>query len=81
MSVYEFIAVTQYNIFGVQKYRDTTRKIRQIGEYCIKKRMAALENKEEVPHDLLTLILQTVGELVLQCLSVQQLVFSCGQVH
>ena len=36
--------------------------VRQIGEHCIKKRLKALESKEEVPHDLLTLILRTVGK-------------------
>ena len=44
-------------------YAETALKVRQIGEYCIRKRLTALENNEEVPHDILTLILQTVREL------------------
>ena len=43
-------------------YADAALKIRQIGEYCIRKRLTALENNEEVPHDILTLTLQTVRE-------------------
>ena len=41
-------------------YAETALKVRQIGEYCIRKRLTALENKEEVPQDILTLILRTV---------------------
>ena len=48
--------------FWNHSYTETTLKIRQIGEYCIRKRLTALENNEEVPHDILTLILQTVRE-------------------
>ena len=48
--------------FWNRSYTETTRKIRQIGEYCIRKRLTALENNEEVSHDILTLILQTVRE-------------------
>ena len=43
-------------------YAETALKVRQIGEYCIRKRLTALENNEEVPHDILTFILQTVRE-------------------
>ena len=50
--------------FWNRSYTETTHKIRQIGEYCIRKRLTALENNEEVPHDILTLILQTVRESV-----------------
>ena len=44
-------------------YAEAALKVRQIGEYCIRKRLAALENKQEVPNDILTLILQTAREL------------------
>ena len=50
--------------FGKNRsYAEAAFKVRQIGEYCIRKRLAALENKQEVPNDILTLILQTVREL------------------
>ena len=53
----------QYMKFGKNlSHAETALKVRQIGEYCIRKRLTALENNEEVPHDLLTLILQTVRE-------------------
>ena len=53
----------QYARFGKNlSYAETALKVRQIGEYCIRKRLTALENNEEVPHDILTLILQTVRE-------------------
>ena len=55
--------------FGKNRsYAEAALKVRQIGEYCIRKRLAALENKQEVPNDILTLILQTVRELHLQIL-------------
>ena len=55
----------QYARFGKNlSHADAALKIRQIGEYCIRKRLTALENNEEVPHDILTLILQTVCELI-----------------
>ena len=46
-------------------HAETALKVRQIGEYCIRKRLTALENNEEVPHDILTLILQTIRESIL----------------
>ena len=50
--------------FGKNRsYAEAALKVRQIGEYCIRRRLAALENKQEVPNDILTLILQTVREL------------------
>ena len=59
----EVCVLMQYMRFGKNlSYAETGLKIRQIGEYCIRKRLTALENNEEVPHDLLTLILQTVRE-------------------
>ena len=45
-------------------HAETALKVRQIGEYCIRKRLTALENNEEVPHDILTLILQTIRESI-----------------
>ena len=41
------------------QYAQSTRKVREIGEYIIKKRMQALVNKEEVPNDILTMILNS----------------------
>ena len=56
----------QYARFGKNlSYAEAALRLRQIGEYCIRKRLTALENNEEVPHDILTLILQTVRELIL----------------
>ena len=53
----------QYKRFGKNReYAKTALKVRQIGEYCIRKRLTALENKEEVPQDILTVILRTARE-------------------
>ena len=55
----------QYMKFGKNlSYAETALKVRQIGEYCIRKRLTALENNEEVPHDILTLILHTARKQV-----------------
>ena len=47
-------------------HAETALKVRQIGEYCVRKRLTALENNEEVPHDILTLILQTIRESIMK---------------
>ena len=45
------------------QYAQSTRKVREIGEYVIRKRMQALVNKEEVPNDILTMILNSTRKL------------------
>ena len=60
----------QYIVIGQNRsYAQTALKVRQIGEYCIRNRLTALENKQEIPHDILTLILQTVRECSAQYLN------------
>ena len=68
-----FVMSMQYMRFGKNlSHAEAALKVRQIGEYCIRKRLTALENNQEVPNDILTLILQTVRESTQN--NVQQLV-------
>ena len=43
-------------------YRETVRALRAIGRDCIQKRIKALKEGVEVPHDILTCILKTASK-------------------
>ena len=54
---------SQYVRFGENtKYMDSMCRMRELGEYCIRSRIKALRNQEDVPSDLLTMILSSIGE-------------------
>ena len=46
-----------------RKCTDAIRKIRAIGRHCIELRLKALDNKEELPFDIMSQILSIVREL------------------
>ena len=57
-----FFNILQYlNPLEAESYRETARAIRMIGKDCIQKRIKAIESGEEIPNDILSLILRTAG--------------------
>ena len=48
--------------FRARKYTSTARQLREIGRYCVMKRIKAINNNEEVPRDILTNILSLTRE-------------------
>ena len=57
MSTYTY---TQLIPFIGRKYAAAIRKIREIGRYCIELRLKALENKQDLPLDIMSQILSIV---------------------
>ena len=58
MAMVPCVAAFQYiHPFETRSYRETIRAMRTIGRECIKKRIRAFENKEQLPDDILTHIL------------------------
>ena len=56
--VHLYLIIPQYlKPFGGHKYTDAVATLRKVGEYCIKQRIEAIRNQEDVPHDILTQII------------------------
>ena len=51
-------------IYEAEGYRQTVRALRRIGRDCIEQRIKALRQGEEVPHDILSQILQLAGIII-----------------
>lgn len=61
--------------FEARSYRETVRAIRSIGRDCIRKRIRAFENHEDLPNDILTNILKVA------CKSLCTLLYTCTCMH
>ena len=64
---------------GVRDCTNAIRKIRAIGRHCIELRLKALDNKEELPLDIMSQILSIVRELcmyILTCIYYQMILYS-----
>lgn len=58
------VSVSQYlHPWKSEEYREAARALRRVGEECIRKRMTAVKNGEEVPNDILSTILQVASKL------------------
>ncbi len=54
---YDFVSFQYIKPFGGYKYTDAAAKLREIGRYCILKRIESIKNGEQDHHDILTQII------------------------